>query len=76
MARIVDLLEQVGLSQHMLPQGDADAVEKLVNLPIDWSLVSQRLDRLRATSILYLAEALNMPSLCPARGKEAEAIGT
>jgi hypothetical protein len=63
MARIIDLLGQLGLSHHILPVGEAYAVNELVGRPIDWEEVSLRLRRLRAASLTYLAEALDMPAL-------------
>ena len=69
MARIIDLLGQLGLSHHILPVGDAEAVNELVGCPIDWEEVSLRLRRLRAASLTYLADALGMPALVTQHGQ-------
>jgi hypothetical protein len=53
-ARVLNLLEQLGLSDRMAFSTDTASVRQLVETPIDWVAVNARVEEVRAAAEAYL----------------------
>ena len=60
-ARIIRLLESLGLQDRVSPPDALDTIRHLLHTPIDWPLVERRLAMLRQSSSKFLLQALSAP---------------
>lgn len=56
-SRVLSLLEDIGLKEKIFKEGQS--ISHIIEIPIEWEKVEQKLEVLRSDSIMFLCENLN-----------------